>query len=56
MYKLDSIGSVHEAQSILFSTKGKPEALSPTSDALSLHVKRVPSQAPWNFRVEEDRW
>jgi len=41
MYKLDSIGSVNEARVILFSKKGKPEALPPTSDALSLHVKRV---------------
>ena len=41
MYKLDSIGSVDEARAILFSKKGKPEALPPTSDALSLHVKRV---------------
>ena len=32
MYKLDSIGSVDEAQAILFSKKGKPEALPPTSD------------------------
>ena len=39
--KLDSIGSVDEAGAILVSTKGKPEALPPTSNALSLHVKRV---------------
>ena len=39
MYKLDSIGSVDKAWAILFSKKGKPEALPPTSDALSLHVK-----------------
>ena len=45
MYKLDSIGSVDEARAILFSKKGKPEALPPTSDALSLHVKRVHYQA-----------
>jgi len=45
MYKLDSIGSVDKAQAILFSKKGKPEALPPTSDALSLHVKRVHYQA-----------
>jgi len=41
MYKLNSIGSVDEARVILLSKKGKPEALPPTSDALSLHVKRV---------------
>ena len=45
MYKLDSIGSVDEARTILFSKKGKPEALPPKSDALSLHVKRVHYQA-----------
>ena len=45
MYKLDSIGSVDEARAILFSKKGKPEALPETSDALSLHVKRVCYQA-----------
>jgi len=45
MYKLDSIGSVDEARAILFSKKGKPEALPPTSDALLLHVKRVYYQA-----------
>ena len=45
MYKLESIGSVDEAQAILFSKKGNPEALPPTSDALSLHVKRVHYQA-----------
>jgi len=39
MYKLDTIGSVDEARAILFSKKGKPEALPLTSDALSLHVK-----------------
>ena len=45
MYKLESIGSVDEAWAILFSKKGKPEALPPTSDALSLHVKRVHCKA-----------
>jgi len=45
MFKLDSIGSVDEAGAILFSKKGKPEALPPTSDALSLHIKRVRYQA-----------
>ena len=45
MYKLDSIKSVEEARAILFLKKGKPEAPPPTSDALSLHVKRVPYQA-----------
>ena len=45
LYKLDSIESVDEARAILFSKKGKPEALPPTSDALSLHVKRVHYQA-----------
>ena len=33
MYKLDSIRSVDEARPILFSKKGKPGALPPTSDA-----------------------
>ena len=33
MYKLDSIGSVDEARAILFSKKGKPKAVPPTSDA-----------------------
>ena len=45
MYKLDIIGSVDEARAILFSKKGKPEALAPTSDGLSLHGKRVHYQA-----------
>ena len=39
MYKLDTIGSVDEARAI------KPEALAPTSDALSLHGERVHYQA-----------
>ena len=39
MYKLDSIGSVDKTRAILFSKKGKPEALPPISEALSLHVK-----------------
>ena len=45
MYKLDHIGSVDEARVILFSKKGKSEALPPTSDALSLHIKRVHYEA-----------
>lgn len=45
MYQLDSVKSVDEARAILFSKKGKPEALPPTSDALSLHVKRVHYQS-----------
>ena len=41
MYKLDAVESVDEARVILFSKTGKPEALPPTSDALSLHVMRT---------------
>ena len=44
-YKLDSIRSVDKTQAILFSKKGEPEAMPPTSDGLSLHVKRVHYQA-----------
>ena len=39
MHKLDSIGSLDETRALLFSKKGKPEALPPTSEALSLYVK-----------------
>ena len=45
MYKLDSIGSVDEARAILFSKKGKPETVPPTSDALSPHEKLVHYQS-----------
>ena len=46
MYKLDSFRSVDEARPILFSKKGKPEPLPPTSDALSLQcIKCVHYQA-----------
>ena len=41
MYKLNHIASVDEARVILFPKKGKPDALPPTSDALSLHVRRA---------------
>ena len=45
VFKMDYIGSVDESRVILFSKKGKPGALPLTSDALPLHVKRVPYQA-----------
>ena len=45
MYELDIIGSVDEARAILFSKQGKPDALAPTRDVLSLHGKRVHYQA-----------
>jgi hypothetical protein len=40
MYKLD-LASVDKARVVLFSKAGKPEALPPTSDALSLHTLRA---------------
>jgi hypothetical protein len=40
MYKLD-LASVDEARVVLFSKAGKPDALTPTSDALSLHTSRA---------------
>ena len=46
MYKFNSVKAVDEARAILFSKKGKPEAILPlTSDALSLRVKGVNYQA-----------
>ena len=42
--KMDHIVSVDEARVIWFLKKGKPGALPLTSDALSLHVKRIPHQ------------
>ena len=40
MYKLD-LASVDVARVVLFSKAGKPKALPPTSDALSLHSLRA---------------
>ena len=45
VFKMDHVGSVDESRVILFLKKGQPGALPLTSDASSLHVKRVPYQA-----------
>ena len=45
VYNVNRTDSIDAARHLLFSKTGKPEAMAPTSDALSFHLKRVHYQS-----------